>query len=102
MKDILAAVEIGKAFISSDDAPLRDLMRLLKAAHRKTCRLELASLAVSELLHKMRWRTWSKGTMESLGLGCMDEWDEVMMELDRAIDSGRRKSPKKISADSGD
>jgi hypothetical protein len=97
VKDMTEALVIAKEFLTPDplDQPLIDVLRHLKAAHRKTCELELAAMDVLELLYKMRFREWKTGTGESLGLESMDEWDVPMFRLERAVNNARRKSPKR-------
>lgn len=95
MRDLVSAAMIAEEFTASDDEPLQEVIRLLRAANRKTFEIEEAALTALELLSKMRWREWPKGTCEALGLESIDEMDEVMIELDRALAKGRRSTPKK-------
>jgi hypothetical protein len=91
MKDMTRALEIIEASMQPD--PRQDLIKLLFASLRKTEELERASINAVELLTTMRFREWPKGTSEALGVDNMDHYDEVMMELERAVNNARRKTP---------
>jgi hypothetical protein len=93
MKDMTRALEIIEASVQPD--PRQDLVRLLFASLRKIEELERASINAVELLATMRFRWWPKGTTEALGLDSIDHYDEVMMELERAVNNARRKTPLK-------
>jgi hypothetical protein len=93
MKSVKQALEIAKEFVSPDDEPCRDVVRLLEVADKKTERLESALEAAVKMLIDIRYQDWP---VKGLGVGLnADQMDEVIMEAESALDSSKRKVSKK-------